>query len=144
MLAAVDWLPTLAAMAGASNLVPKDRPIDGIDASVFMFGKSDTTGREHYMFFGTGELLSVKWKIYKIIFRYTEVPVSIENPYIKPQFPLMYDLTSDPHEDNNLFYSDLTSGWLLSPAFKIIGEYVRSVNKYPNINVGEDFKDYQK
>jgi hypothetical protein len=56
----------------------------------------------------------------------------------------MYDLTSDPHEDNNLFYSDLTSGWLLSPAFKIIGEYVRSVNKYPNIKVGEDFKDYQK
>jgi arylsulfatase A-like enzyme len=29
MLAAVDWLPTLAGMAGASNLVPKDRPIDG-------------------------------------------------------------------------------------------------------------------
>jgi arylsulfatase len=28
MLAAVDWLPTLAGMAGASNLVPKDRPID--------------------------------------------------------------------------------------------------------------------
>ena len=43
MLAAVDWLPTLAGMAGASKLVPKDRPIDGIDASAFMLGKSDTT-----------------------------------------------------------------------------------------------------
>jgi arylsulfatase A-like enzyme len=29
MLAAVDWLPTLAGMAGASERVPKDRPIDG-------------------------------------------------------------------------------------------------------------------
>lgn len=28
MLAAVDWLPTLAGMASASNLVPKDRPIE--------------------------------------------------------------------------------------------------------------------
>jgi hypothetical protein len=28
MFAAVDWLPTLAGMVGASNLVPKDRPID--------------------------------------------------------------------------------------------------------------------
>ena len=46
MLAAVDWLPTLAGMAGASNLVPKDRPIDGVDASAFMLGKSDTTGRD--------------------------------------------------------------------------------------------------
>jgi arylsulfatase A-like enzyme len=145
MLAAVDWLPTLAAMAGAPNLVPIDRPIDGIDASAFMLGKSDTTGRQHYMFFGTdGELLSVKWKIYKIIFRYTEAPISIEKPYIKPQFPLMYDLTSDPHEDNNLFYSDLTSGWLMAPAFKIIGEYMRSVKQYPNIRVGEDFKGYKK
>ena len=33
MLAAVDWLPTLAGMVGASKLVPRDRPIDGVDAS---------------------------------------------------------------------------------------------------------------
>src|SRR5215472_12077294 len=39
MLAAVDWLPTLAGLVGASNLVPKDRPIDGLDASQFMQGK---------------------------------------------------------------------------------------------------------
>jgi arylsulfatase A-like enzyme len=66
MLAAVDWLPTLAGMAGASNLVPKDRPIDGVDASAFMLGKSNTTGRDSYMFFGAdGELMSIKWKFYK-------------------------------------------------------------------------------
>jgi hypothetical protein len=33
MLAAVDWLPTLAGMVGASKLVPRGRPIDGVDAS---------------------------------------------------------------------------------------------------------------
>ena len=52
MLAAVDWLPTLAGMAGASKFVPKDRPIDGVDASAFMLGNSDTSGRDSYMFFG--------------------------------------------------------------------------------------------
>jgi hypothetical protein len=35
-----------------SNLVPKDRPIDGVDASAFMLGKSDAIGRDTYMFFG--------------------------------------------------------------------------------------------
>jgi arylsulfatase len=45
MLAPEDWLPTLAAIVGASALVPKDRPIDGVDASAFMLGKRDTTGR---------------------------------------------------------------------------------------------------
>jgi hypothetical protein len=30
-----------------------------------MLGKSDTTGRDSYMFFGPdGELMSIKWKIY--------------------------------------------------------------------------------
>jgi arylsulfatase A-like enzyme len=144
MLAAVDWLPTLAGMAGASKLVPKDRPIDGIDASAFMLGKSNTTSRDSYMFFGTdGELLSIKWKIYKTIFRYTETP-ALEKPYIAPQFPMFYDLTSDPHEDNNLFNSDLTCGWILAPNFKLIGEYQRSLKEYPNIKVGEDFKGYKE
>ena len=144
MLAAVDWLPTLAGMVGASKLVPTDRPIDGIDASAFMVGKSHTTGRDSYKFFGTdSELLSIKWKTYKTIFRYTENP-AMEKPYIKPQFPMMYDLTSDPHEDNNLMYTDMTSGWLMAPNFKIIGEYQRSLRKYPNIKVGEDFQGYQK
>src|SRR5262245_51505298 len=84
MLAATDWLPTLAGMVGASNLVPKDRPIDGIDASAFMVGKSTTTGRNAYMFFGNdGGLMSVKWEIYKVIFRYAE---ALEKPIVKPQF----------------------------------------------------------
>jgi arylsulfatase A-like enzyme len=145
MLAAVDWLPTLAGMVGASKLVPKDRPVDGVDASAFMLGNSNATGRDSYMFFGTdGELLSIKWKIYKTIFRYTEGPVAMEKPYIKPQLPMMYDLSSDPHEDNNLFYTDLTNGWILAPDFKLIGEYARSVKEYPNIKVGEDFKGYKK
>jgi arylsulfatase len=35
IVAAVDWLPTLASMVGESARVPDDRPIDGIDASSF-------------------------------------------------------------------------------------------------------------
>jgi arylsulfatase A-like enzyme len=147
MLASVDWLPTLAAMVGASNLVPKDRPIDGVDASAFMLGRSNATGRDSYMFFGVdGELMSIKWRTYKTIFRYTEDTVhpAIQSGLITPQFPMFYDLSSDPHEDNNLFYSDLTNGWMLAPNFKLIGEYERSLREYPNIEVGEDFKGYQK
>ena len=145
MLAAVDWLPTLAAMAGASQRVPKDRPIDGVDASAFMLGKSATTGRDSYMFFGAdGELMSIKWKIYKTVFRYTDHPMAVEKPYVKPQFPMVYDLSSDPHEDSNLFYTDMTNGWILAPNFKLIAEYEISQRKFPNIKVGEDFKGYGK
>ncbi len=147
MLAAVDWLPTLAEFAGASNGVPKDRPIDGIDASGFMLGKSDKTGRDTYMFFGNdGELMSIKWKFIKTVFRY--VPDSpgpaIGNGFVKPQLPLMFDLSSDPHEDSNLWFTDLTNGALLAPSFRAIYEYEMSIKEYPNIKVGEEFTGYRK
>jgi len=140
MLAAIDWLPTLASMAGASNLVPKDRPIDGIDASAFMLGKSDTTGRNSYIFFGPdGELMSVKWKFYKAIFRYSE---GVDKPIVKPQFPMVYDLSSDPHENWNLFTTKMDVGWVVAPVFRAIGQYEMSIKKYRNIKTGEDFTGY--
>jgi arylsulfatase A-like enzyme len=143
MFGAVDWMPTIAGMIGASNLVPTDRPIDGINAAPFMLGKSSTTGRDIYPFFGIdGELMSIKWKTYKTIFRYAESPVSVSKPYVKPQIPMVFDLTSDPHEDNNLMYTDLTLGWVFAPSFKWIESFEQSVKKYPNIKVGEDFKGY--
>lgn len=144
MLAAADWLPTIAGMVGAAHLVPTDRPIDGIDASAFMLGNSETTGRDSYMFFGAdGELMSVKWKIYKAIFRYTDSVLAIQKPYVTPQFPMFYDLSSDPHEDYNLFYNDMTNGWMIAPILKIVGEYEASLKEYPNITVGEEFKGYK-
>jgi arylsulfatase A-like enzyme len=141
MLGAVDWLPTLASMVGASKLVPTDRPIDGVDASAFMLGTSEQTNRDSYLFFGTdAQLMSVKWKHYKIVFRYSE---GLERPIVTPQFPMVYDLISDPHEDFNLFSCDMTTvGWLLVPAFRAIGEYQQSIGKYPNIKTGDDFKGY--
>ena len=91
--------------------------------------------------------MSIKWKIYKTIFRYTHDDAqspAAQNPYIVPQFPMFYDLSSDPHEDNNLFYSDLTNAWMLAPDFRIIGEYERSAREYPNIKVGEEFTGYNR
>jgi arylsulfatase A-like enzyme len=147
MLAAVDWLPTLAGIAGAPNLVPKDRPIDGKDASAFMLGKSPTTDRNSYMFFGTdGELMSVKWRYYKMITRYAQGPAleAINNPYVKPQLPLFYDLSSDPHEDFNLWTTTLTMGWVFLPMLETIGAYEKSVKEFPNIAPGEDFNGYPR
>jgi arylsulfatase len=147
ILAAVDWLPTLASLAGASHLVPKDRPIDGKDTSAFMLGKSATTGRDSYMFFGVdGELMSVKWHYYKMVLRYVPGPPlqAVDNGIVTPQLPKFFDLSSDPHEDFNLWASTLTMGWVLVPMREIIGAYEKSVQEYPNIKPGEEFTGYPK
>ena len=41
MLSCHDWYKTFAALAGASDKVPTDRPMDGIDASKFLLGESE-------------------------------------------------------------------------------------------------------
>jgi arylsulfatase len=57
---------------------------------------------------------------------------------------MMYDLSSDPHEDANLWWTALTNGWMLGPVIKLITEYEVSVKEYPNIKVGEEFDGYKK
>ncbi|MDF7807468.1 sulfatase-like hydrolase/transferase [Pontiellaceae bacterium B12219] len=141
MFAAVDWLPTLAGMTGLSSKVPTDRPIDGVDASAYLLGTSKTTGRTSYMFFGAdGKLMSLKWRFYKTVFRFSE---GVGSPYVEPQLPLMYDLSSDPGEKFNLWASSLINGWVFAPTLEVIGGYERSLEKYPNIKVGEDFTGYK-
>ncbi len=142
MLTAHDWLPTLAGIVGASNLVPKDRPIDGVDASAFMLGKSKKTGRDSYLFFGPdGGMMSVKWKLYKVIFRFSE---GAGKPIVKSQLPQTYDLSSDPAELWNITALRMDSAWMIGPALEIFDKYKKSLKKYPNIKPGEDFKGYPR
>jgi arylsulfatase len=76
-----------------------------------------------------------------VIFRYAD---SFEKPIEKPYFPFVYDLTSDPHEDYNIFVHKMDMFWMLGPALKALSDYQKSVAAYPNIKPGEDFKGYQK
>ena len=141
LLTAHDWLPTLAGMVGESNRVPTDRPIDGIDASEFLLGRSKTTGREMYLFFGPDAgPMSVKWGNIKVILRYAD---SFESPIETPYWPRVYDLSSDPHEDYNIMVYKMDMTWMLGHALKPVADYQKSVAEYPNIKPGEDFKGYK-
>lgn len=76
-------------MIGRSDLIPTDRPIDGVDASNFLLGADDTTGRKVVLFHGPdGELMSAKWRGIKVVFRYSE---GIDQPIVTPQLPLVFD-----------------------------------------------------
>jgi arylsulfatase len=57
---------------------------------------------------------------------------------------MVYDLSSDPHENWNLFAFKLDNGWMLAPVFREIVKYEMSVKKYPNIKPGEEFTGYKR
>ncbi len=140
MLSAHDWYKTFAALAGASDKVPSDRPMDGVDASKFLLGESPTTGREHILFFGPdGLLMSSKWHNIKAIFRHC---AGIDQPIVEPQFPMFFDLGSDPGERYNLFDYKLDMGWMFGITLSFVAEYKTSIAQYPNIQPGQEFNGY--
>jgi len=141
MLSAHDWYKTFAALVGASDKVPTDRPLDGVDASKFLLGESKNTGRETLLFFGPdGSLMSVKWHNIKIWLRYSE---SIEKPIVTPQFPMFFDLGSDPSEKNNLSSDKMDIGWMFELVLRYVAQYEKSLAQYPNIKPGEEFTGYK-
>jgi arylsulfatase len=140
MLSAHDWYRTFAALAGASDKVPTDRPIDGIDASKFLLGQSPASGRESILFFGPdGSLMSVKWHNIKAVLRYSE---GMDQPIVTPQWPMLFDLASDSGELYNLLATKMDMGWMLGVALKFVADYQKSIAEYPNIKTGEEFKGY--
>ena len=142
MLSAHDWYKTFAALAGASGKVPTDRPIDGIDASDFLLGRSKKTGRTTLLFFGPdGSLMSGKWYNVKAIFRYCD---GIDQPIVQPSFPMFFDLGSDPGERFNLFKDKLDMGWMFGVISREVAEYKKGVEQYPNIEPGQEFDGYAK
>ena len=141
-LTAHDWYRTFAELAGASDKVPTDRPIDGVDASGFLLGKDKTSGREAVLFFGPdGKLMSVKLQNWKMWLRYAE---GIDKPIVQPQFPMVFDLAADPGERYNIFADKLDMGFVFGILLKPVVEYEMSVVEYPNIKPGEDFDGYKE
>jgi arylsulfatase A-like enzyme len=141
MLTAVDWLPTLAALIGESKRVPTDRPIDGVNAADHLLGKSETSGRDSVLYLGLdGQLMSVKWKNFKVIFRKSN---GINDPITDVQLPIIYDLLNDPGERWNLWEQTMDMGWVLRPVMERIAAFRQSVAKYPNVKPGEEFTGYR-
>ena len=86
MLSGHDWYATFAALAGASDKVPTDRPMDSVDASKFLTRQERDDGPGRPLFFGPdGSLMSAKHHNIKIWLRYCE---GFEKPILKPAFPL--------------------------------------------------------
>ena len=56
----------LAKIAGGS--VPQDRPIDGVDQTEFLLGKSDKSKREGFPVFVADRLEAVQWRNWKVVF----------------------------------------------------------------------------
>jgi len=133
MFSIMDFLPTFAAILGAK--LPTDRPIDGVDQTAVLYGKSDKGARESLLTFIGPDLVAVRWKQWRYYLKdegttgtdYQKLDGIYANSSAM-YFPKIYNIEMDPHEDLNLGGYDLL---MAAFAYKPIMEFVESIKKYP-------------
>lgn len=134
MFSIMDFLPTFAAILGRK--LPTDRPIDGVDQTAVLLGKSEMGARESLLTFMGPDLVAVRWKQWRIYFKDMH-PTGTSREKLGDIFegnsglyyPQVYNIEMDPHEDLNVGGINL---WPLDFAFKAVREYLESLKEYPN------------
>jgi arylsulfatase len=135
MFSIMDFLPTFAHAIGAK--LPADRPIDGVDQTDVLLGKSEVGNRESLLTFIGADMVAARWKQWRIYF--TDIQPTGIGPQRQPGifssntpmagYPKIFNIEMDPHEDLIVAGGFL---WALSPALKAVGEYEETLKKYPN------------
>jgi arylsulfatase len=119
----IDFLPTLAAAAGAE--VPKDRAIDGVNQLPFLEGKQQKSNRDTVIFYTGNQIRAVKWKDWKFHYAFQPEPGVNAAPLMR-----LFNLRSDPKEESDI--KD-TNPWAISVMDKIVADFVASTQRYPHV-----------
>ena len=116
-----DLFTSIARFAGATDKIPTDRVIDGVDQAALML-EGETHGRRDYVFiYSINSLKAVVKEQYKIM-----VPGPGENP-IGAKF---YDLYRDTREEWPV--STEVGAWGGAEFVRIIGRHMQRKAKYPD------------
>ena len=123
---ATDLFPTFARLGGATDNIPTDRIIDGIDQTALLVN-GDTHGRRDYVFIYTGNVLAATVKG-----RYKRHWMG-EMPGLSG--PAFFDLYTDPREENGKLVPMLSAKGMFSMMKARHGLWME---KYPNTPEARD------
>jgi arylsulfatase len=131
----MDFYPTFASIAGAK--MPTDRPIDGVDQTDVLLGKSTAGNRETLLSFIGGDLVAARWNQWRYYF--TDMRPTGAGPQMldgaastsaaMAGYPKVYNIEMDPHEDLNIVG---LFGWSIGPGLEAVMKYKETLKKYPN------------
>jgi arylsulfatase len=125
----IDLFPTIAAAAGAPQVIPTDRAIDGVNQLPFFEGKQAKSNRETVIFFtGTNanQPRAVKWHDWKFYYAFqTEAGAGAAPPAMR-----LFHLLSDPREESDIKDAN---PWAQGAMDKIVADFIATAVKYPHV-----------
>jgi len=148
IIASEDWMPTLLAAAGDSNVKEKllkgmkvgdktfKNHLDGYNFLPYFEGKVDKGPRHEFFYFtDSGDLNALRYNAWKISFETVKGNL-FTGKQDSTNVPLVTNLRQDPWERYQ--YDSMLYGhwwgeklWTLIPAVQVVGQFLESFKEYP-------------
>lgn len=124
-----DWYTTIARIAGASDRMPRDRIIDGVDQTALLLNGEGHSRRDYlfhyiYPFGATGQ------GAFLAAVRQGDIKLHLSRP------AEIYNIMRDPKEEFSQVPKYL---WALVPLRKLVLEHQMAMESFPNRKMTEDF-----
>jgi arylsulfatase A-like enzyme len=147
-----DWLPTLLAMAGDTQVKEKlargyqvgamtyKVHLDGYNLVPYLTGQTDKDPRESFIYINDDQqVTALRYDNWKLVFMEQRVPGTLRvwaEPFVSLRLPKIYNLRTDPYEradiTSNTYYDWLFDhAYLLVPAQDYVGQFLASFKEYP-------------
>jgi arylsulfatase A-like enzyme len=147
-----DWLPTILAMAGDSEITEKllkgykvgemtyKVHLDGYNLVPYLTGKADKSPRESFLYCNDDQQLTgLRYDNWKLVFMEQRVRGTLQiwaEPFVSLRVPKIFNLRLDPYEradvTSNTYYDWLIDHvFLLVPAQEYVGEFLLTFKDYP-------------
>jgi arylsulfatase len=146
-----DWLPTLAAAAGAPDIADRLKAgvelngrkyrnyIDGQNQLDYLSGKAKESPRKSFMYANDdGQIVAMRYDAWKAVFLENRgVAFGVwREPFTELRVPLLFNLRRDPFEraqHNSNTYNDwfLDRAFVLVPMQQMAGQFLMTMRDYP-------------
>ena len=146
-----DWLPTLAAAAGSTDIKDRLRAgtdlngrtyknyIDGYNMLDYFTGKAEKSPRPGFVYVNDdGDIVAVRWEDWKVVYKENRGRAFgvWREPFTELRVPLLFNLRRDPFEraqHNSNTYEDwaLDRVFILFGANKLAGQFVMTLREFP-------------
>ncbi len=148
----MDWMPTLAAVAGEPNVKEKllagyqadgktyKVHLDGYNQLPLLTGQTDESPRQEIFYFSDdGDLMALRYSDWKLVFLEQRAQGTLKlwaNPFTPLRLPLIFNLRRDPYEraqiTSNTYYDWMIDrAYLLVPAQTYAGKFLETFTEYP-------------
>ncbi len=147
-----DWLPTLAAIAGDSDVTEKllkgykvgdmtyKVHLDGFNLVPYLTGQVEKSPRESFLYCNDDQqLVALRFDNWKFVFMEQRVAGTLRiwsEPFVTLRLPKMFKLRIDPYEradiTSNTYYDWIIDhAFLLVPAQDYVGKFLMTFKDYP-------------